>query len=205
MTQRKGLLLVTMEPAAPLEDEFNAWYDTEHLPQRKTIAGIETAQRFVCLTGWPRYLATYDLSSLSVIDGEAYQAVSGSRSSPWSQRMLAKAIGYYRAVAEQVYPGDAAAGHHQQTLRLVLVRFTQAAEEQEGVIVEGLRTIFDQQSGLAQLRVFKSARRPGCDFLALAEFRTLVSESAISAVSVSGVHADLVNIYTPYWRHSERN
>jgi hypothetical protein len=159
-----------MEPPTSLEDEFNDWYDTEHVPQRRSITGFETAQRFTCLTGWPRYLALYDLSSTSAVESEAYQAISGPHLTPWSQRMLAKVVGYYRAVAEQVYPGDAPIGHNHQILRLVFIRLAQAAE-QEGLIVEGLRSIFDQQSGLAQLRIFKSSRQHGCDFLGLAEFR----------------------------------
>jgi hypothetical protein len=27
-----GMLLVQMEPIPPMEDEFQAWYDTEHVP-----------------------------------------------------------------------------------------------------------------------------------------------------------------------------
>jgi hypothetical protein len=37
MTAGKGLLLVMMEPPACLEEEFNDWYDTEHLPQRRSL------------------------------------------------------------------------------------------------------------------------------------------------------------------------
>ena len=65
--RRKGLLLVTMEPPAGLEEEFNDWYDHEHLPQRMRMPGFETGARFVCLEGWPRWLALYDLASLAAL------------------------------------------------------------------------------------------------------------------------------------------
>ena len=63
----KGLLLVTMEPPASVEEEFNDWYDHEHLPQRMLMPGFETGARFVCLEGWPRWLALYDLTSLAAL------------------------------------------------------------------------------------------------------------------------------------------
>lgn len=201
MIQRKGLLLVTMEPPASLEEEFNDWYDTEHVPQRRSITGFENAQRFTCLTGWPRYLALYDLSSLDIIEREAYQAISGPYTTPWSRRMFARVVGYYRAVAEQVYPGNASLSPDRHILRLVFIRLAQAVTEQEDVIVGGLRGVFNQHPGLAQLRIFKSSQRHGYDFFGLAEFHTPVSESSISvgALTKAGLSVDLVNIYTPYW------
>ena len=36
-----GLLLVTMEPPASLEEEFADWYDTEHVPERAVHCGVE--------------------------------------------------------------------------------------------------------------------------------------------------------------------
>ena len=67
MFRSKGLLLVTMEPPASLEDEFNDWYDTEHFPQRRGLPGFESASRWVCIEGWPRWAALYDLESVGVL------------------------------------------------------------------------------------------------------------------------------------------
>jgi len=52
-----GLLLVTMEPTAAMQEEFNDWYDQEHIPERIALPGFLSATRWVCLQGWPRYLA----------------------------------------------------------------------------------------------------------------------------------------------------
>lgn len=54
MSTAKGLLLVLMQPPAESDGEFNAWYDT--------------ALRYVCLSGWPRYLALYDLDEPALLD-----------------------------------------------------------------------------------------------------------------------------------------
>jgi hypothetical protein len=205
MTQNKGLLLVTMEPPPTLEEEFNAWYDTEHLPQRQSVPGIETAHRFICLSGWPRYLATYDLASLEVIESAAYQAISGPHLSPWSRRLIAKVAGYYRAVAEQVYPGTALTHEDQPALRLVLVGFTLTTEEHESNLIEALRNSFEQSSGLIQLRIFKAASSQRYDILGLAEFRKPVSASDLALESIASAHCqlNLLNIYSSYWPYPE--
>ena len=46
-----------------MEEEFNAWYDSEHLPERLAIPGFRSARRWVC-NG--TYLGTYELDSAGV-------------------------------------------------------------------------------------------------------------------------------------------
>ena len=54
---QKGFLLVLMQPPLTIEEEFNAWYDTEHIPERLAVPGVETAVRFSSTTGAaPKYL-----------------------------------------------------------------------------------------------------------------------------------------------------
>ena len=43
------------------EEEFNAWYDTEHLPQLLTLPGMLDAARYVAVKGGPKYLAVYEV------------------------------------------------------------------------------------------------------------------------------------------------
>src|SRR6185369_6977967 len=102
MAAAKGFLLVTMEPPPTLEEEFNDWYDTEHVPGRLGIAGFETGLRFVCLSGWPKYLSFYDLTTIAVLESEAYKAAAWGGFSPWTKRMLAKVRGQYRASGDQI-------------------------------------------------------------------------------------------------------
>lgn len=80
----------------------------EHVPERTAVSGFETATRFVCVDGGPRYLAFYDLrDDVSVINVPGYQAISGSNFSPWSKRILSPVRGLYLSYGEQVYPGRA--------------------------------------------------------------------------------------------------
>lgn len=91
-----GMLIVQMEPPAPLEEEFHSWYDTEHIPERKALPGFLSAERFVCVEGWPRYMGCYDLANLAVLESRAYQAIGGENLSVWSKRVLSRVAGIRR-------------------------------------------------------------------------------------------------------------
>jgi len=75
-----GLLVTMTEPPPEMEEEFNAWYDTEHLPERLAIP----ARRFKDPSGKPRYLALYELAEASVLEREEWQA---ALETPWFKRM----------------------------------------------------------------------------------------------------------------------
>ena len=57
-----------------MEEEFNAWYDDEHMAERLAIPGFRSAQRWVrdCRPGEGKYLATYELDSMAVLESPAY-------------------------------------------------------------------------------------------------------------------------------------
>src|ERR1700750_342126 len=97
----KGFLLVLMQPPPSFEEEFNAWYDTEHIAERLAVPGFETGLRFVCLDGAPKYLAMYDLAKAGVLDSPEYAKVAGANFSPWSKRVLTH-VRSYRSAGSQV-------------------------------------------------------------------------------------------------------
>ena len=105
MTQR-ALLIAIMEPTSAMEEEFNDWYDFEHLPQMRAVPGIETGLRFVAVDGWPRYLAVYDLKEFAVLRSAAYRLMTGSGFTAWSRRNLARVKGWQRLTFKQQFPGD---------------------------------------------------------------------------------------------------
>ena len=70
-----GLLLVMMEIDPAHEDDFNRWYDEEHLPERTSCPGFLSGRRFVSVEGNPKYLAIYELDDVDVLDSEAYKAM----------------------------------------------------------------------------------------------------------------------------------
>jgi hypothetical protein len=108
----RGLLLAMTEPLPEHEEEFNAWYDTEHIPERLSIPGITSARRWVgdepCDLSMPpekrvgRYVATYDLESPEVLDAPEYLKYVGDNATPWTKRSLGRAIVFRRWVCEQI-------------------------------------------------------------------------------------------------------
>ncbi|QEH80057.1 hypothetical protein EIK56_18770 [Sphingomonas sp. C8-2] len=88
-----GLLLNLMDIDAAHEDEFNDWYDTEHLPRMAAVDGVMMARRFRSETDSPRYLASYHLSELAVVAGETWKEAANT---PWTARMRRHRTGLVR-------------------------------------------------------------------------------------------------------------
>jgi hypothetical protein len=105
---RRGLLLTMTEPPPAMEEEFNAWYDDEHMAERLAIPGFRSARRWVAAVapGEGKYLATYELDSPAVLSSPAYLARFENQT-PWSKRCLGKAVVFRRWVCEQIEPGNA--------------------------------------------------------------------------------------------------
>lgn len=162
----KGLLLVLVDPAPALEEELNAWYDTEHLPERAAIDGVETARRYTSLGDGPRYAAIYDLTSLDVLEGEAYLAVSGKNFSPWTKRVTSRTYPV-RLTGTQVAAGQSVTG---LCTRLLLVKIGRASKGDLPAVEAGLKASFAGTPGFLQARIFMGAE-PTPDFIvAIAEF-----------------------------------
>jgi hypothetical protein len=106
----QGLLLTMTEPPSQMEEEFNAWYDTEHLPERLSIPGFSSARRWVdtlAPAGTGKYLATYELDNPQVLETPEYLAHVGEHFTPWSKRCLSNCVLFRRWACRQILPGDA--------------------------------------------------------------------------------------------------
>lgn len=201
-----GLLLATMEPPPAIEEEFQDWYDTEHFPERRDCEGFLTAGRYVCVQGWPKYLALYDLADTEVLKGDAYAAIAVRRYSPWTHRIMAKVWGQYRADARQVYPGNALMGGNGAASRIVLWRFRMAPESMQASIVAGLTALYGGQPETAQFRLFLANQPDGtADFIAVVELRTprIGETGSVAAFGDAARYIDSVNVYTRYTKRAE--
>lgn len=73
--KRPGLLMVQMEIPQEHEDELNAWYWEEHVPERLACPGFLSARRFRLQSAnadVPRYLALYELDDVSALESPEY-------------------------------------------------------------------------------------------------------------------------------------
>ncbi len=74
------LLCVWWEPYPGTEDEFNAWYEEEHLPMLATVPGWLRSRRFDLVEGnGQRYLAMHDLAGTEVFADARYREAISTR------------------------------------------------------------------------------------------------------------------------------
>ncbi len=105
MAKPYGLLVAGFNYSNAAADEFNDWYDTEHVPERERTAGFINAQRWLGADDPKISIATYDIESLAVLQSPAYRAIGGVNLSPWSKRMIGQCGRICRFEAEQTLPG----------------------------------------------------------------------------------------------------
>jgi len=83
-----ALLLNAMNVAPAAEDDFNAWYDAEHLPALAGVPGTLAARRYRSSeaknAGTHRYVAIYHLASPDVARSAAWNAAVDT---PWTARV----------------------------------------------------------------------------------------------------------------------
>ena len=65
----EGILIVWADIPAEIEDDYNEWYNREHMPDRiLRMPGFLRGRRYVAVesaSGGPKYLTYYDLQSAS--------------------------------------------------------------------------------------------------------------------------------------------
>lgn len=192
----KGFLLVTMQPAPAFEEEFNAWYDSEHIPERLAVPGILTARRYVCADGHPKYLAMYDLESHAVMQSPGYVRVGYENASPWTKRVTSR-VRPWRSTGDQIWPGDRLT---RGGAAVLLVRFRGVASSASTEVVGIARNVFEPRPETLQLRILAcDTGAAGTDVMAFVEQRVPVSTGIdTTAFGRLADHIDLFNNYRPY-------
>ena len=101
-----GTLIAAMNMAQVAADEFDDWYDTEHLPERQRVPGFLVCQRWIGAEDGKISVATYDLDTVNVLKSPLYLAVGGENLSPWSKRITGRVERLMRFEGDQILPGD---------------------------------------------------------------------------------------------------
>jgi hypothetical protein len=194
-TERNGILLVLTQPPTAMEEEFTAWYDTEHIPERAKVPGFKTALRYVALSGYPRFMAIYDLARVSVLDSPEYAAVSGANFSPWTKRVTSR-VQIYRIVAEQIFPGDAIT---RRSSRIVLIRLRAVQNASDETVVNAVRKTFELCDENVDLRIFTTTGGQPSDFFCLAGMTPPpANDLGLQSLGELAPNVDMVNVYIPH-------
>lgn len=102
-------------------DEYNAWYDKEHLPRCAGIPGVLRARRYMStgIAGGsnlnPRYLTAYELAGPDVWESPAAQL---ARKTPWTEKMRSLFSNTRRVLYHLISP----ALEHGDAVRLMQTR-----------------------------------------------------------------------------------
>ena len=96
------LYIVHTDIPSDVVEEYNAWYDSEHLPRLVTVPGVLRARRYTAVTtNGPRYLTAYELT-----DKDAFESPAGlaARKTPWTAKMRSLFHNTRRRMCELVDP-----------------------------------------------------------------------------------------------------
>ena len=103
----RGLLLAAFDFSSAHADEFHDWYDLEHVPERRAIAGFGACERWIGVDAPAISVATYDLDAADVLRSPAYCAIARENLSVWSKRVTSMCTLLLRFEGTQLSPGGA--------------------------------------------------------------------------------------------------
>jgi hypothetical protein len=100
-TDTPWLYIVHTDIPDHIVDEYNEWYDKEHLPRLVTVPGVIRARRYTAVSGNPRYLTAYELT-----DKDAFESPEGlqARKTPWTAKMRSLFHNTRRRMCKLVLP-----------------------------------------------------------------------------------------------------
>jgi hypothetical protein len=106
-----ALLAIGHDVPPDIEDAFNAWYDTEHLPSiMENVPGFVSGRRFRQVeTAWssasgvrtigPKYLTVYDLADEDVLETDIFKKTIQT---PWSAWLRTRYERRFRVLATRI-------------------------------------------------------------------------------------------------------
>lgn len=93
-----AMLITSMDIDPADEQDFNRWYDKEHLAERVAIPGFLEARRLVAVSASPKYLNFYATEAIETFARTEYRNALQSQTA-WSLRNLQRFRNPIRAIA----------------------------------------------------------------------------------------------------------
>jgi len=112
-----GAVLIWNDVAQPGREQFYAWHDKEHIPERVAIPGFRRGRRYARPGHSPEWLTMYEADDLSVVTSPAYLARLNAPTAA-TTRTLPHFRNTSRAVCRLVSSRGSSSGGHVLTLRL---------------------------------------------------------------------------------------
>jgi hypothetical protein len=83
-SKKHVLLIVRIDVEPEMEEEFNRWYNEEHIPTLLNIPGVLWAKRAINTGKGPKYIAVYEHENIDVQNSEAYRKAAQTE---WTRRI----------------------------------------------------------------------------------------------------------------------
>jgi hypothetical protein len=94
-----GVLLTFTEVPAEVEEDFNEWYNREHIDERVDMPGFLRARRYKAINGRPKYFATYETQQVENLAAPEYLSRLADQSA-WSKRVMAQFSYFHRMTCQ---------------------------------------------------------------------------------------------------------
>lgn len=86
-----GMLMTFTEVPEEHEQDFNEWYNREHIDERTQLPGFLRSRRYLACEGTvtPKYMAWYETREVSDLAAPGYLALLADQT-PWSKRVMGR-------------------------------------------------------------------------------------------------------------------
>ena len=107
---RIGMIVIWNDIKEEMRDEFIQWHSIEHLPERVSIPGFISGQRWYGEHASPQYLTTYVTQNTGVLTSDAYiQRLNDP--TPWTLKTVAAFRHTCRAAGEVIWESGSKKGY----------------------------------------------------------------------------------------------
>ena len=208
-----AILFVWTDVDPEHEQDFNLWYDREHVQERVALPGFVSGVRYRCVQGPRRYLGLYRTRNLAAFrSAEYFQAFQ--HQTPWSVTNLQRMRNPMRRVCTISAEAGAGRGAWLAVLRLgaqasgdtgaVIGRLGPALLEMDGVI--GSRLLTPDQALSTPLPMENpEGRLLDALFLVDASSQAAAQAAAEKAAQALGVAATEISVLSLSWQLLEQD
>ena len=95
-SEKHVLIIVRIDVKPEMEEEFNRWYNEEHMPNLLRVPGILWAKRGINTGKGPKYIAVYEHENIDIQRTEAYRKAVETE---WTRRIRP----YFLSMERDVY------------------------------------------------------------------------------------------------------
>ena len=97
----KVILIIQMDVDPEMEEEFNRWYEEEHIPMLMQVPGVLSARRCISQGENPKYVTIYEHKNIDVQKSRSYQKALETE---WTKRIRPHLKNFTKRVLFQIYP-----------------------------------------------------------------------------------------------------